>query len=345
MAVFCVSIIILVLLVITSVKGLKNRKIILERSFTDALRGIAGILILLHHAETNLYNELPDVFSVFIPFGAFGTAVFFYLSGYGNYYSLQKNKKQGSFWLKKKAGRLVISYLFVMVLYSVILWMTKNSLITDGNFTSYCINILKLSIPPFTSWYIKIQLMVYALHYIINRVVNGKSTGIILLLVLILYTIIMAISGFEDFWWTSALCYGVGNLIAQKKEIAEKYLCRYTVMSGLMLLAMLLYICSLKYHKGTLLMCIIGILALTSLFSIIEIKGNLLVKAGNISYELYLSQAVCIYLILAKQSVNINIRMGLYILVSIISAFIVEKGTDYILEKLLLSKYKNMYGD
>lgn len=343
MVVFFLSIIILVLLIITSVKGLQYKKVILERSFTDTLRGIACILILLHHAETNLYSELPNIFIVFIPLGAFGTAIFFYLSGYGNYYSLQKADKQigGGDWLKKKLGRLVISYVLVIFLYSIVLCITKDPLISGENLLDYYISILKISIPPFTSWYIKIQLMVYVLHYIIYKVVNEKNIGILLLLLLCIYTVVMKISGFEDFWWTSALCYGIGNLIAERKKIVEKYFCKLTIMSGLMVSSVLLYICSLIYHKGTLLMCIIGVLALTSFFSMFDIKGILLIKAGNVSYELYLSQAVCIYLILEKQFVNINIRMGFYILVSIISAFIIEKATVYI-EKILLIKNKNL---
>ena len=62
----------------------------MSRGFTDTLRGMAILMILFHHAETNLYNELPSVWTIFVPLGAFGTAIFFFLSGYGNYFSLRK---------------------------------------------------------------------------------------------------------------------------------------------------------------------------------------------------------------------------------------------------------------
>lgn len=92
MVIFGVAILLLGVLGILSVKGISDNKEMLSRPYTDALRGAAVIVVLLHHAETGLYKELPAVFTVFVPLGALGTAVFFYLSGYGNHYSLENNK-------------------------------------------------------------------------------------------------------------------------------------------------------------------------------------------------------------------------------------------------------------
>ena len=87
-----------VLLFCMAVFSCKKKNIahgLLEKELTDIIRGVAIFMILIHHAETNLYEELPHIFSCFIPVGAFGTAIFFFLSGYGNHFSINKIANRG----------------------------------------------------------------------------------------------------------------------------------------------------------------------------------------------------------------------------------------------------------
>ena len=71
------------ILILTSLFSMKFKDDnFMDRESTDVIRGITILGIALHHTY-----KLGVVWSVF---GSLGTAIFFALSGYGNYYSLRK---------------------------------------------------------------------------------------------------------------------------------------------------------------------------------------------------------------------------------------------------------------
>ncbi|MFQ9632690.1 acyltransferase family protein [Hungatella hathewayi] len=335
MVVFSTAVIATMLLSIASIKGKNENFELLSRSYTDVLRGIAILLILLHHAETNLYKELPHIFKVFIPLGAFGTAIFFFLSGYGNYTSLNKRKYRGGDWLIKKAGRLVVSYIIVIVIYTIILFLLGDSLVSKANIADYVLNVLKLTIPPFTSWYIKIQFLAYLLHFIVSKFYKGMSEAVALVILLAVYTVIMRITKYEDFWWTSALCYGIGAIVATKKELVRKYLSKPVITIFCTTAMLLFYLCSLRFHQGTLLMCIAGVLALSGIGCFMEVKGKTLRWIGNMSYELYLTQVALIYIVLQKSEINISFRMIIYLVISVSVAYGIEKISGSVMNLII----------
>lgn len=322
MVIFGVAVLLLGVLGILSVKGISDNKEMLSRPYTDALRGAAVIVVLLHHAETGLYKELPAVFTVFVPLGALGTAVFFYLSGYGNHYSLENNK--GGHWLIQKAGRLVASYIIMMLIYSAILWAAKDVLVAKENLVQYGMAVFTLTIPPFTSWYIKIQLLAYVMHFLSRKLAKGLKASVVLAVLLAVYTISMRVAGFDDFWWTSAICYGMGDFAAEKKEILQKYLSKIWVSGAVSILAVAGYICSWKLHHGTLFMCAAGVAAFTGISLRLRVGSCILARIGSVSYELYLSQVAAMYLILTKQNVDVNIKVSVYILTAFAGAFIIK---------------------
>lgn len=336
MWVFGIATIVMMLLSLISKKKVKMKNHeLLSRSYTDVLRGIAILVILLHHAETNLYNELPHIFMLFIPLGAFGTSIFFFLSGYGNYISLTKSENREGYWLIKKVGRLVVSYIIVIIIYTVILFLLNDPLVGKENIVTYVLNILKLTVSPFTSWYIKIQLLAYVLHYIVSRFLKGTKEAVALVVLLAVYTVVMYIAGFEDFWWTSAFCYGIGAIAAAKKDLVRKYLSK-PIITGLCIVVMLLfYVCSLRFHQCTLLMCISGVLALSGIGCFVEMRGKILSGIGRMSYELYLTQVAAIYFIFCKSEINVNIRMAIYLIISIIVAYGIEKISSFVMRFIL----------
>lgn len=66
----------------------------LEKYYTNELRGIAILLVIVHHVGLRLGDN------VFTPLGGIGVALFLIISGYGLNESFKKNGNK-SFWQKK----------------------------------------------------------------------------------------------------------------------------------------------------------------------------------------------------------------------------------------------------
>ena len=182
-----------------------------------------------------------------------------------------------------------------------------------------------ITIPPFTSWYIKIQILAYLIHFVSYKL-KQEIKGTVLLLMI--YTLVAAFMKVDDFWWTSPLCYGIGIVFAKYKEKAQRMLSkRAVIVISIMFFAM--YFISWRFHRCTLFMCITGVVFLAGLSMHIEerrsIMSRIVKKLGSCSYELYLTQAVMIYLLLSDDLPTLEIRLLLYMLLSILGSIVVNK--------------------
>lgn len=82
---------------------------------TTALKGLAILIIMIHHVGVNGYYC-----GYFHPLGGIGVAMFLFLSGYGITESYKKNKLT-NFW-KKKITRLFIPYIIWIPLYYITMY-------------------------------------------------------------------------------------------------------------------------------------------------------------------------------------------------------------------------------
>ena len=87
----------------------KNAIVFLDRTYTDTLRGIAIIFVILMHSSCDVAMR------VFTPLGGVGVAIFLILSGYGLTLSYKKSGLKG--FLQKKIKRIWIPYFIFLILY------------------------------------------------------------------------------------------------------------------------------------------------------------------------------------------------------------------------------------
>lgn len=313
-------------------------KSILNRSWTDCVKGSAILMILLYHAVTNV-DYLPRIFKVFYPLGAFGTAIFFCFSGYGNTLSIKKDNG-GGVWLFKRLSRLLMSFILVFTAYTIIMMILGDEIFCSYSGGQWLIQFVTLTIPPFTSWYLKTQFVVYIVHYIMYRTIQDDvRRNYALTAVFALYVFILILTGTADYWWTSVFCYQIGVLAAEHKDQLIGKLSNLYIILSLILISGILYAMSFKIVLCIMFFCIFGCITIISLSTRFTMKQRVLMHIGHFTYELYLSQAILIHIFLQKvvDLKNNEIEILVYVFGSLIIALIVYLLSKYIQEKLTLA--------
>lgn len=157
-----------------------NSKVIqlsLISKYRQELMGIATILILVcHSVGNNVYIPFP--LNKLFALGTCGVDIFFFLSGFGLYYSLQK-KKSILQWYKKRYIRILVPYLIISII----------------GFVDYCINqpydfgeyLFRLSLLSFwtdhnVAWFLAVIIPFYAITPFLYQILfSHKHTVLVAL--------------------------------------------------------------------------------------------------------------------------------------------------------------------
>ncbi len=102
---------------------------LLEKNDSYALRGVCMIMIIVHHTYLSAIEMpgchtdswLADVGTGWL-WGYGGTGVFLFLSGFGMFFSLRRNRLSGRAYIRSKFIRLFIPYLWLWAV-SLIIYM------------------------------------------------------------------------------------------------------------------------------------------------------------------------------------------------------------------------------
>ncbi len=204
------------------VKGGSAAAGFLPKSRTEMIKGIAAIGIVFSHIAT--YSKgaagsgLLRYYNVFCTtLGGVGVNLFFFISGYGNFYSVARAESRVK-WLWKRCATLVIVYLCCFLVVLGILYAggyrTTPREILD--------NLLHLRIPYSTVWYVKIQLLAYAFMTVASMVRDRKYRVLLLAALCVASSIVLHRMGYDDRWWKSTACFAVGaSTAAYKDEIVR----------------------------------------------------------------------------------------------------------------------------
>lgn len=211
-----------------------------SKNKTDILKGIAILGVFISHVATHTYYGAVSaetcglvmklVLYSLTCLGSVCVGVFFFLSGYGNYLSVNKleteenEKKIYVKWVVKRIKKIIVTF-FVCFLIVVII---NNCILKAGLSTSMLIeNAFKFKMPGTTTWYLKVQLFFYIITFLTLFTGNGRYLTFVILIFSIAYSIIAYYLGLANFWWNTALCYSIGILWASNQEyIQRKLKCR-----------------------------------------------------------------------------------------------------------------------
>ena len=314
----------------------------LNKEFTNNIRGLAILAIVISHLINMVYfswkSDTSAVKFIFAVLAPIGVGLFFFLSGYGNVFSL---KKSNNFkWISKKVLRLFITLLPALIIqYVCSLIIQLNIFKNFENMVNYW---LTLTIPPFTMWYLKVQAFAYIVLFLSYKFWN-KKYEIVLFMLTSIYIIYCILTDVGGMWWVSIMCFPIGVIFAKHKDeiLLNKFFNPIKLAVFLLIITSILFILVIPLKTtATFYLCISSCLLIAVLSIILSLMSNLLSFLGAYSLEIYISH-LAIISIIDGITLNIPYEKSIKMLIVFISTIVVApslKKFCAIIEKGLRGK-------
>ena len=285
------------------------------RDTTASFRGLAMLGIILHH----IHNDLGMSSQFMIPVGYLATGLFFFISGYGNMLSISKHDTVKFDWLYKKLFKIYTPYFVAYWLYLIVLKLIYPDLMpTAGESVK---NLATLTLPYHVSWFPKIILLCFLIHWISKKLFKNVLFQNIFISVCILIYFTRRYL-WEYYWFNSVLSYAVGCIFA-KPVITKKlldFLKDKKVLSCVVFFVLFAVLFGLS-GKITILRNVTSTIISIALFYfsfIFTTKIKLYAWIGNNSFEFYVMHLLCLQLF----DFLIPINMVLFAVAVILGSFV-----------------------
>lgn len=274
-------------------------KVILDREYTNQLRGFAMLIILFGHIS-GFFNQLNFAFidnRYFTPLGGVGTAIFLFLSGYGLSESY-KSKGLASFW-KKKGLRLILPYVLSIPLFYIVSFFSP---LMDENVLNSMPNQWYFEF----MWFVEYLVVWYIIFWCAHKFFPEYALS--LMVVIAIFTFFYLKSTLMT---AQTFSFVFGTFISKYKDRLQVWLYR-NMYCKIALIFFVLGICSLAvkqlpqirqyeldsyvYRFCELLIYLPLGISIITLGSINRFRDyGILVFIGSISYELYLVHVPFLY--------------------------------------------------
>lgn len=272
------------------------------------------LLILFHHIYVKLAIEMglsiPYVGLLLAPGGYLGTGLFFFLSGYGLYHSLLRQKQLRITYLSTRLIKMLCVYVVSFVICVFLKWDIIDHFIM--------IDFLSLTIPGTTTWFFKVIIALYIISYVVFKNNISKEFKVLLISIITMTYYLIALKYLPDFWYTSVLCFPIGMIVALKKQ----WFTIYTQILGF-----LLFILCFKYMQREDMRFTTAItfcFAVLFVMRYVTIKSQMLKYIGKHSLCFYLFQLVLLRPLMVFQSHPLLYVGVVIIMVSLLSFFYVR---------------------
>lgn len=181
--------------------------------YRSSLMGIATIGILMCHAAPNGVNLPPMLKSVF-GLGQLGVDIFFFLSGFGLFYSLSKPFKNVWEWYRKRFLRIIVPYL---IIYAPALLLICIQNAKPWWYYFYNLSTISLWFNDGGCWFIAMLVPLYLVAPLWKRVLDKTKYTVIPTVIICIamfsigYVLVSYLSGFLN----QALFFFIGMSVAK----------------------------------------------------------------------------------------------------------------------------------
>ena len=289
----------------------KVKEISFSREYTNFLRALAIIMVVMHHVS-NYYSC-----RYLTPFGGIGVAIFLVISGYGLNESYKK-KGLSNFW-SNKFIRVIVPFWIVTCIVSIITIHSFN--LEKFINTLFCIK---------ANWYVRYLFYWYCLFYVSTRFFYKWR--------LYFYFICGCFMLFlPEIEAEQSFSFFIGFLISYTKDSSYSilrflYKCKYPIFICGLIFLVLKQDPYIRTFQGTIIFNIIqhviklslGLSVSLLLFSFFKKYDNKVLNyIGEISYELYLTH--CVLLSILGMFVNNYLNIALYYVCTFICTILLYK--------------------
>lgn len=169
-----------------------------------------------------------------------GTGVFLFLSGFGMFFSLRRNRLSVRAYIRSKFIRLFIPYLWLWAVSLIIYMLYDSSLLTPRLLTSF----LSLDIPPANeAWFYKVIIGLYVLSIIIFKAFSNPRTCVLAVasVCVAYYCLANYVLEMNPWWFITVLNFPSGMLTALFYDRLRHIQPVYVILPGTLLFALLQY--------------------------------------------------------------------------------------------------------
>lgn len=319
---------------IESLTSAKN-KALLTLEKTEVIKGIATLMIVLSHIIQYVGNKNIVCgggklsITVIRSFGGIGVAIFFFLSGFGNFISLSNVKERKLIILKvlRKILRLISTFIICFILVFSVKLIISSLVDIPIVFEKSIQSLFSLRMEGSTTWYLKVQILLYIFMMFDFLFVNNKYRNVFLIFLTIAYVIFANNYGLLDFWWKTSFCFSMGAIIAKNRKIIEKFIEHKSLLTLIasFFLVVLSYIWLIKDRNYAIVVQLFSFSVLSIgvcfICSLLNIKNKFLRIVGNNSYPVYLIHIGLAEILLTNNNVELSVIVFI-ILTIILSAFV-----------------------
>lgn len=306
-----------------------KREIYLSKDNTDCLKGIFALCVLLHHLyqRSGLFGH-SILGGILQYLGFWSVAMFFFLSGYGLFFSY---KRKGQEYIHSFPRKRILPF-YLIICFLILVYGAERLLLSQELPLTLLIKSLTLGDTVIgNGWYLQVQLLLYLLFYVFYKWIKRRQVQFIALSVgVAIYAVTMLLLGFSDNWFITVFAFLVGVLWAMHKEAIDDFIekprHRYATFAVVALLYCALTLVGTALPQDN----IAGKLALifsmilfvvTVILVLYDIPINCAVTRflGKISLEIYVSQGL--FLILFRSNMLYIANPWLYSLAVALSTF------------------------
>lgn len=197
--------IIIFLSLICKDKNLEENKLFLSHKYTEIMKGIAILLVLINHIGRSYKVSIVE------PLGAVGVCIFLILSGFGVNESYKFTGKKNYFI--KRFKKVIIPYWIICIIY----------LFTANEFSIklFIEWLILFQLPTGIFWYIRMITYWYIVFYISKSIRNSKNRYVF---IMIMSSIISFVYIKDRIYLWQIFSFPLGLVISDNLELFKKYI-------------------------------------------------------------------------------------------------------------------------
>lgn len=308
----------------------------LSKNYTDTIKGLAVVIIILHHFSQRIENV--GLMYPFLYGGYLSVSIFLFSSGYGLTLGFLKKSNYLIGFIKAKASALYVPFCIA----TLILGLMFNVFTTDS------IPIYRIIIYAFTFrsgdtgnflWYMVVQLLLYVLFYFSFRFCSNEKKAIATVFVFCLaYIIFLIIKEYGSFWYNTVLLFPMGCSFAwYRKEISDTISLHFWkfFMGSFLAFTLSFILRFFGLHViSDILSALFFVIGVVTMSSRIVFSDNLFSKLGKMSLESYIVQMSFLKIVLAFFEQEGSYQFFVFFIGVLIIASFVRRSSKAVLGKV-----------
>lgn len=319
---------------------------LLTKADSVAVKGMAALCVMLAHyaswMEGYFHRKLSIVFLIFKQLGGIGVLLFFFLSGYGIYFSSIK-KDMNFKWLVRKVCNVYIPYFFMKLVLEIINYFV----VPKGSF-SLLIFFKTIIGLDFGDWFIFVIILQYIIFGIAWKIAEKKRITVTFWLSIVLMAFFIW-KGAAPRWYNGLLLFWFGCIVAKYEKkimvsLKRNYWMKLCVLLTGFIATSVLYL----FSKGIIILesikiisgMLLGIILIAVLMKI-SFKSPVLAWIGKRSLYIYIIH-VNLWSILCNRVTDGNVVLPLAICTSFLVSEMCYEG--YSCLGIMIKKARGNYG-